>query len=227
MTAPPIGCRFADRCPLCWNNAVPRRRLLFNSGPGTGRAAFATPLERLVDDSEEPVPVSIRDGNRFSDNTMRNRKPPDGIGRSRRAGEAFRRAAVRCRPPLSHVQAVDGVSFTVEAGKTLALVGESGSGKSTVGRLVLRLIEPTAGNVRFEGEDLFALGDDATRSFRRKAQLVFQDPYASLNPRMTVSAMLSEPLALHDIVPAAERRERVAEVMDMVGCSRVCGALSA
>src|SRR6266567_639800 len=119
--------------------------------------------------------------------------------------------------PLSHVQAVDGVSFTVEAGKTLALVGESGSGKSTVGRLVLRLIEPTAGNVRFEGEDLFALSDDATRAFRRKAQLVFQDPYASLNPRMTVSAMLSEPLALHNIVPAAERRERVAQVMDMVG----------
>src|SRR6201747_953221 len=96
--------------------------------------------------------------------------------------------------PLSHVQAVDGVSFTVEAGKTLALVGESGSGKSTVGRLVLRLIEPTAGRVRCEGEDLFALSDDATRAFRRKAQLVFQDPYASLNPRMTVSAMLSEPL---------------------------------
>jgi peptide/nickel transport system ATP-binding protein/oligopeptide transport system ATP-binding protein len=119
--------------------------------------------------------------------------------------------------PLSHVQAVDGVSFTVEAGKTLALVGESGSGKSTVGRLVLRLIEPTAGSMRFEGEDLFALSDDATRAFRRKAQLVFQDPYASLNPRMTVSAMLSEPLALHDIVPAAQRRERVAQVMDMVG----------
>jgi peptide/nickel transport system ATP-binding protein/oligopeptide transport system ATP-binding protein len=119
--------------------------------------------------------------------------------------------------PLTHVQAVDGVSFTVEAGKTLALVGESGSGKSTVGRLVLRLIEPTAGSVRFEGEDLFALSDAATRAFRRKAQLVFQDPYASLNPRMTVSAMLSEPLALHNIVPPAQRRERVAQVMDMVG----------
>src|SRR3954452_6213138 len=119
--------------------------------------------------------------------------------------------------PLSYVQAVDGVSFTVEAGKTLALVGESGSGKSTVGRLVLRVIEPTARRVRFEGEDLFAFGADATRAFRRKAQLVFQDPYASLNPRMTGSAMLSEPLALHDIVPAAARRARVGEIMDMVG----------
>ena len=119
--------------------------------------------------------------------------------------------------PLSHVKAVDGVDFTVEAGKTLALVGESGSGKSTVGRLVLRLVEPTAGRMRFDGQDVFALSEAGTRAFRRQAQLVFQDPYASLNPRMTVGDILSEPLALHNIVPAARRRERVAELLDMVG----------
>jgi peptide/nickel transport system ATP-binding protein/oligopeptide transport system ATP-binding protein len=119
--------------------------------------------------------------------------------------------------PLAHVKAVDGVSFTVEAGKTLALVGESGSGKSTVGRLVLRLIEPTAGSMRFDRRDVFALSESAARRFRREAQLVFQDPYASLNPRMTVGAMLAEPLALHDIVPADKRRTRVAELLDMVG----------
>jgi len=118
---------------------------------------------------------------------------------------------------LSHVKAVDGVSFTVEAGKTLALVGESGSGKSTVGRLVLRLIEPTAGRVRFAGEDVFALSESGTRAYRRDAQLVFQDPYASLNPRMTVGAILAEPLALHNIVPAGKRRERVAALLEMVG----------
>src|SRR5438045_5895258 len=119
--------------------------------------------------------------------------------------------------PLSHVNAVDGVSFTVEAGKTLALVGESGCGKSTVSRLVLRLIEPDAGQIRFEGRDLLALGADALRSFRRDAQIIFQDPYASLNPRMTVSQILTEPLALHDLVPAPRRRERVEELLRLVG----------
>src|SRR5436305_12054257 len=119
--------------------------------------------------------------------------------------------------PLAHVNAVDGVSFTVEAGKTLALVGESGSGKSTVGRLVLRLIEPTAGRVGFDGQDVFALNEAHTRAYRRQAQLVFQDPYASLNPRMTVGDILAEPIALHEIVPPAKRRERVAQVMELVG----------
>ena len=119
--------------------------------------------------------------------------------------------------PTAHVKAVDGVSFTVEAGKTLALVGESGCGKSTVSRLVLRLIEPDAGPVRFEGRDLGALDANELRAFRRDAQIIFQDPYASLNPRMTVSQILTEPLALHDLVPAARRRERVEELLRLVG----------
>jgi oligopeptide/dipeptide ABC transporter ATP-binding protein len=119
--------------------------------------------------------------------------------------------------PTAFVKAVDGVSFTVEAGKTLALVGESGCGKTTVSRLLLRLIEPDAGKVRFEGRDLGALDDNALRAFRRDAQIIFQDPYASLNPRMTVSQILTEPLALHDLVPSARRRERVEELLRLVG----------
>jgi peptide/nickel transport system ATP-binding protein/oligopeptide transport system ATP-binding protein len=119
--------------------------------------------------------------------------------------------------PKAFVKAVDGVSFTLEAGKTLARVGESGCGKSTVSRLVLRLIEPDAGAVRFEGRDLLSLDTKALRAFRRQAQIIFQDPYASLNPRMTVGQILTEPLALHDLLPAARRGERVAELLRLVG----------
>ena len=119
--------------------------------------------------------------------------------------------------PTAFVKAVDGVSFSVDAGRTLALVGESGCGKSTVSRLALRLIEPDAGEIRFEGRDLRALDAKQLRAFRRDAQIIFQDPYASLNPRMTVSQILTEPLALHNLRPPARRRERVDELLRLVG----------
>ncbi len=114
------------------------------------------------------------------------------------------------------VQAVQGVSFTLQAGQTLGVVGESGCGKSTLGRLVLRLIEPTAGRIAFNGADLRSLDAAALRAQRRAMQIIFQDPYSSLNPRMTVGQTLTEPLRLHGL-HSGRHRERVAELLQTVG----------
>jgi oligopeptide transport system ATP-binding protein len=115
------------------------------------------------------------------------------------------------------VRAVDGVSFRLQRGETLALVGESGCGKSTTARLVLRLIEPTDGAVLFEGNEITDLKGTALRRLRRRMQIVFQDPFASLNPRMSVGAILEEPLLVHGIGDRAQRRARVAELLALVG----------
>ena len=118
---------------------------------------------------------------------------------------------------VGSVRAVDGLGFVLARGETLALVGESGCGKSTTARLVLRLIEPTAGTVRFEGRDITALGGAELRHIRRRMQIVFQDPFASLNPRMTVGQILEEPLIVHGIGAGPARRARVAELLQLVG----------
>src|ERR1043165_216774 len=115
------------------------------------------------------------------------------------------------------VQAVDDVSFEILAGETLGLVGESGCGKSTVGRCILRLYEPTSGEIFFEGHDLTHATSDEMRKLRRDMQVIFQDPYASLNPRLNILSIVGEPLVIHGVGDKNERRERVVDLMKKVG----------
>jgi oligopeptide transport system ATP-binding protein len=156
---------------------------------------------------------------------------PQAEAGAARAGDAAeaggaREELVRVRGLFKHfpvantddvVRAVDGVTFEILRGETLGLVGESGCGKSTVGRCVLRLIEPTRGEVEFEGRDVLATSGAELRRLRREMQIIFQDPYASLNPRMRVRDIVSEPLVIHGMGDRAERRERVAELLRKVG----------
>ncbi|HEX2121564.1 MAG TPA: dipeptide ABC transporter ATP-binding protein [Thermoanaerobaculia bacterium] len=120
---------------------------------------------------------------------------------------------------VAQVKAVDGISFGISRGETLGLVGESGSGKTTVGRCILRLIEPTAGDVEFEGTNVLALDGGDMRRMRRHMQIVFQDPYASLNPRMNVGSIIAEPLIIHGGMNSSERTDRVAQLLEKVGLS--------
>lgn len=118
---------------------------------------------------------------------------------------------------VGDIKAVDGVSFAIKRGETLGLVGESGCGKSTTGRAILQLYRPTAGSVRFQDVELTTLKGEALRRMRRHIQMIFQDPYASLNPRMTVGNIVGEPLEVHDILGGKARRERVKELLEIVG----------
>ena len=124
------------------------------------------------------------------------------------------------RRQVGAVRAVDGVSFTIGRGRTLGLVGESGCGKTTVGRSLLRLVEPTGGTVRFAGRDVRATDGAALRALRRRMQVVFQDPYGSLNPRMTVRAILEEGLVIHRLGTPAQRLERMAQALERTGLAR-------
>src|SRR5215467_6363503 len=117
---------------------------------------------------------------------------------------------------VGHVRAVDGISFTIERGKTLGLVGESGSGKTTIGRTLVRLYQPTSGSAIFDGVDLAKLEGEQLRQLRRRVQMVFQDPYASLNPRYTIGSLVAEPMHIFKVASSREIRERTVELLRVV-----------
>jgi oligopeptide/dipeptide ABC transporter ATP-binding protein len=135
--------------------------------------------------------------------------------------KAFPLGAGLFSKPKARVRAVDDVSFTLARGETFGLVGESGCGKTTLGRLILRLIEPTSGDVEFEGQNLLALGSKEMRLLRRRMQIIFQDPYASLDPRMKVDAIVTEPMRAGQNFTKAERQKIAAELLEKVGLRAV------
>lgn len=120
---------------------------------------------------------------------------------------------------VGYVQALNSISFNIEKGETLGLVGESGCGKTTAGRVILSLMKPTSGKVFFEGQDLFSLNKNEMRKMRRDMQLIFQDPFASLNPRLSVGSIVGEPLSIHNIAHGKEKEQRVRELLTTVGLS--------
>jgi len=134
--------------------------------------------------------------------------------------KVFRRRRGLIERTSDDVRAVDDVSLHVRPGETLALVGESGSGKSTLGRMLLRLIDPTAGSIEFDGVDLLALDGSSLRKMRRRMQIIFQDPFSSLNPTMTVRTIVREPLTIHKLGNRAERDDRTRELLSLVGLKK-------
>jgi peptide/nickel transport system ATP-binding protein len=214
----PPGCRFAPRCayaePEC--NTAPvelvahdtrqarcrRHRELELIGVAEHAAAVA---DRPTRHADEPSPIDTA------------REP---VLEVRDLSKQFALTSGFLRRVTGLVQAVDAVTFAVDPGETLGLVGESGSGKSTTARLALRLIEPSSGSVRLGGDDLLALGGAQLRAARRRAQMVFQDPFSSLDPRRTVAESVGEPLEIHEGLRRRDRDERVAALLDEVGLAR-------
>ncbi|MGP3963890.1 dipeptide ABC transporter ATP-binding protein [Nonomuraea sp. 3N208] len=223
LTEKPPGCAFAPRCPTARGRSVciQTRPELRADDAGTGASACHFPDEAaarpgmgdgaqpLSSDPAEPVATPAGAGEAAPESAVPVLEVRDAVSRFPVRSGVFARAT-------AWVHAVDGVSLRIPAGGTLGLVGESGCGKTTLARLVLRLVDPTGGQILVEGDDVGRAGRAGLRRIRRRAQMVFQDPYASLNPRLTVGDNVAEPLRLQRL-PRARRREDVRELFSRVG----------
>jgi len=247
LLRPPRGCRFHPRCPHAFDRCRVEEPPLFRladgqatrcwlyetaapGASGTGPGDALTPNPSPAPGRGEPA---VRLGSRPPRRTEGERgaggggtPPPSGgngaggeLVQVRELKKHFPITAGVFRRHVGDVRAVDGVSFGVGRRETLGLVGESGCGKSTTGRLLLRLLEPSGGSVAFDGREVTGLGGRELRALRRRMQIVFQDPYSSLNPRRTVGGIVAQPLAIHGIARGKAARQRVGEILELVGLS--------
>ena len=212
LLAPPAGCRFAPRCPhrieIC-GQPIELRKV------DSGHAAACHRVEEVVSGKLATAPQ--RSLHHAADAIDRSRTILEVDKLKKYFSVKLQRSGLWSSETAT-VRAVDDISFAISPGETLGLVGESGCGKTTVGRVVLKLDDPTAGAIRFEGVDISQLKSSEMRDLRRKIQVIFQDPYSSLNPRMTVGEIIGEPLHVYKLVPDRKRAgERVAELLQQVG----------
>jgi peptide/nickel transport system ATP-binding protein len=218
----PVGCRFGPRCRYHGNECEAKVELR----PTPSGASRCTKYESLTLAGTKWRPASVTPGTVGSNggepagDALDPAPAATSLLQVRDLAKSFPVHSGVLRRVVGHVQAVDGVDFEVGAGETLGLVGESGSGKSTVARLLLRLIEPTRGRVEFEGHDITTLTKKDMRKFRRHMQIVFQDPYSSLDPRATVAESIGEPLEVHLGLKGSARDDRVIELLQRVGLGR-------
>jgi peptide/nickel transport system ATP-binding protein len=210
------GCRFAARCAHQGDECAEPVALL----PTPSGASRCVKVDELTLAGSRWRAVSAGGPALSSSPDAEIVAPPASLLRVRGLAKEFPVHSGVLRREIGRVRAVDGVDFDVAPGETLGLVGESGSGKSTVARLMLRLIEPTRGTVEFDGTDITALNRRQMRAFRRHMQIVFQDPYSSLDPRAPIAEAIGEPLEVHRGMKGAKRDERVVELLDRVGLGR-------
>jgi len=207
LLSPPSGCRFRPRCRFAIE------RCLTEPALALGEPDHHAACHRLVEIEALDPPSSRAQS---TSKPAINGQTPGAILDVKGAKKYFPVRIGFWRPP-KQVRAVDDVTINIRAGETLGLVGESGCGKSTLGRLVLRLDDPTGGEILFESTDLARLNRDAMIAVRKKMQVIFQDPYSSLNPRMTVGQIIAEPIRVHGILPKTQISDRVAELLQLVG----------